>query len=576
MSAAARTLGRAMAAGLDDVVAEIATGRAAVREPYRLDPLLPLREGRIAVWDPDRLDAVPWNPWPNQEETIRSWINVDALAAGRLVLRNTHIEKSRQEGDTTSLAYAALWILTYWPVPLLVQHQDLGAVADPGLTYDSFFGKIKFMWERWPISIGRAPLRFTGGNQPVIRRLDEPTGFLAGEGQTADPGRGGRYAGAVIDEAARLRFDRQAQAALTRACPTGRVMLSTPMGEGNVYFELREKRPRGWLFLRHHWTDHPIYSAGLHAAALVDERSGAVVDEGDPDCSLCRGIVAGLPYDPNSDVAHRYPGRPTSPWYDEAVRELTDEQVAQELDIDYAASLVARVYPEYDSAVHLAETEVAYDPALRLEVAWDYGVAPTAGAIVQESPFDVRVIGDFEVWDATPETVDRILVDELRALGVGDNVINDRAIHVLCVGDPAGEARQQATGRPLVAEYRALGWNIVSRPARIASTVNAVKRLMRPGKPKPLIVSPRAHRFDRHAKGNRWPVDKQGNRRPDASEPVNDEHNHMMRAFAYLVHWKFPYTEDEEEAALAAARRAVTERESEGRIDPGLSYDTQF
>jgi hypothetical protein len=565
VSAAGRTLGRAALAGLDDVVADLAATRAVAREPYRLDPLLALAEGRIKVWDPDRLEAVPWEPWPNQIDSILSWIDVDGLADGRLRFRNVHVEKSRQEGDTTAFAYAVLWALTYWPVPLLVQHQDLGAVADPGLTYDSFFGKVKFMHERWPVTIGRAPLRFTGGNQPVIRRLDNETGFLAGEGQTADPGRGGRYAGAIIDEAARLRFDRQAQAALTRACPVGRVMLSTPHGEGNVYYELREKRPRGWLFLRHHWTDHPIYARGLHVAGEEPETCGA-----------CAGVVAGLPYDPNSDVAHRYPGRPTSPWYDDAVRELTDEQVAQELDIDYAASLVARVYPEYDSAVHLAPEEIPYDPALRLEVAWDYGVAPTAGAIVQESPFEIRVIGDFEVWDATPETVSRVLVDELRALGVSETVINDRSLHVLCVGDPAGEARQLATGRPLVAEYRALGWEIVSRPARIASTVNAVRRLLRPGKPKPLVVSPRAHRFDRHAKANRWPVDKQGNRKPDATEPVNDEHNHMMRAFAYLVHWKYPFTEDEEEAALASARRAAAEREDDGRIDSGLSYDTMF
>lgn len=562
-STSSAALGRAALAGLDDFVADLGTARLAAREPYRLDPLLPLRERRIAVWDPDRMEAVPWAPWPNQEESIVSWIDVDALAAGRLSLRNVHVEKSRQEGDTTSLAYAVLWILTYWPVPLLVQHQDLGAVCDSGPTYDSFFGKIRFMHERWPVSIGRAPLKFTGGTQPSIRRLDVETGFVAGEGQTPDPGRGGRYAGAVIDEAARLRFDRQAQAALTRACPTGRVMLSTPHGEGNVYYELREKRPRGWLFLRHHWTDHPLYSAGLHVAG------------DDPgSCVRCAGVVAGVAYDPNTDATHRYPGRPTSPWYDEAVRELTDEQVAQELDIDYAASLVARVYPEWDDAIHLAAEPVEYDPALRLELGWDYGIAPTAGVICQESPFDFRVIGDFEVWDATPETVARIVLDELRALGVSETVIADRALHLLNVGDPAGEARQQATGRPLVAEYRGLGFEIVSRPARIAPTVNAVKRLLRPGYPKPLIVSPRAHRFAKHAKGNRWPTDRQGNRIPDAREPVNDEHNHMMRAFAYLVHWKWPYVEDAEEEAFREARRAAVEARSDlGQIDPGLSYD---
>lgn len=570
---ARRTLGRAAIAGLDDVAADYRARVSSAREPYRRDPLLALREGRIAVWDPDRLAAVPWRPWPNQEQLISTWIDLALVddPEPRIGFRNVHVEKSRQEGDTTALAYAALWALNYWAVPLLVVHQDLGAVADPGLTYDSFMGKVKFMWERWPVEIGRAPLHFTGGNQPIVRRSDTETGFLAGEGQTPDPGRGGRYAGVVIDEAARLRYGRAAQAALSRACPVGRAMLSTPEGEGNVYYEIREKRPRGWIFLRHHWTEHPLYSRGLHVAG-ARARS----------CKPCRGVVKGLPYDPQSDATHRYPGKPTSPWYDDAVRELTDEQVAQELDIDYAASLVARVYAEWDDAIHVHQddegrpVEIPYDPALRIEVGWDYGIAPTAGVICQESPFEYRVIGDFEVWDATPETVDRVLRDELRALGVDERTlaISDQAI--LAVGDPAGEARQLATGRPLVADYRALGWSIVSQRASIASTVNSVKRLLSPGQPKPLRVSARASRFIRHVKGNRWPVDRAGNRKPDATEPINDEHNHMMRGFAYLVHHKWPYTVDVEEDALADARRAAVAREASGKLNPGLSYGMDF
>jgi hypothetical protein len=41
---------------------------------------------------------------------------------------------------------------------------------------------------------------------------------------------------------------------------------------------------------------------------------------------------------------------------------------------------------------------------------------------------------------------------------------------------------------------------------------------------------------------NRWPTDALGNRRLSATVPLDDEHNHMMRAFAYLVVAKFPPT----------------------------------
>src|SRR5262249_29662274 len=156
-----------------------------------------------------------------------------------------------------------------------------------------------------------------GGTQPIIRNRLSATSYLVGEGARPDPGRGGRYAGAVIDEAARIRFDREAHRALSRACPQGRVMLSTPKGEGNVYFRLRESEPRAWVFLRHHWSEHPVYADGLHLAG----ESAA--------CELCAGVEADTPWDPSEHETHRYPGKLTSPWYDEAVRELTDEDVAQ-------------------------------------------------------------------------------------------------------------------------------------------------------------------------------------------------------------------------------------------------------
>ncbi len=531
-------------------------------ERYRLDPLLPLREGKIKVWDPDHGESV-FRAWPHQEEDVVSWIDLESLVAGDIRFRNVHVEKSRQEGDTTAFAYAVLWALTYWPVPLLIQHQDLGSVADSGLTYGSFFGKVKFMWERWPVELGRAPLHFVGGNNPRIRRLDTPTGFLAGAGQTADPGRSGRFRGAIIDEAARLRWGRQAQAALTRAIPAGRVMLSTPFGEGNVYFELRDRRPRGWTFLRHHWTDHPIYSVGLHVAGSEPER-----------CVRCAATVAGERYDPHdADGPHRFEGRPTSPWYDDAVLELTDEQVAQELDIDYTASLTARVYPEFDPVLHVAERDIPYDPYLRIETYWDYGVHPTAVVICQEGPLELRVIGEVETTGIPPEAIAARVDEELRSLGVDQRTFGVRETW-LNVGDPSGQSRQLATGESLTSQYARQGYVISSSPARIRNTVDAVKRLLG-GQPKPLIVSPRCEDFIRHMKANRWKTDSQGNRRFDTDEPENDEHNHMMRAFAYGVHFKWPVPLVAD--SLAAARRPADYWEDDsGKIDPGLSYGMDF
>jgi hypothetical protein len=562
VSVAPGVLARAGLAGLADVRAEQAAARANAIAPYRLDPLRPVREGRIPVWDPDARAVVPWRIWPNQEESILAWIDVDMLAEGRLKLRKVHVEKSRQEGDTTAFAYAALWVLTYWPVPLFMQHADLDRVADSGFTYNSFFGKIKLLHDHWPAEIGRAPLAFIGGNRPLIRRTDMSVGYMVGAGQSADAARTGRYAGAIIDEAARITRDRQVRAAMSAAVPEGEVQLSTPNGEGNVYFELRETRPHGWTFLRHHWTDHPIYARGLHIAGSLPG-----------ECHRCDGVLSDVPYDPHEDETHRFPGKPTSDWYEDAIRDLTNEEVAQELDIDYTASLTARVYAEFDETIHVVREPIAWDPALRTEVAWDYGVAPTAGVICQESPMEQRVIGDFEVYDATPEIVDRVLRDELRALGVDERTLA-LPESFLCVGDPSGQQRQQTTARPLTSDYAELGWNIISQPAFVSSTINSVKRMLAPGQPKPLRVSPRAWRFIRHIKANRWRTDSRGQRIPDG--PLdNDEHNHMMRAFAYLIHFKWPWVEDDVEEALSLARREAYEAEHTGRLTT-IGYDFEF
>lgn len=551
-------------AGFEEVEQLRADRRRAVTEPYADDPILPLAEGHVRVFDPDRLQAVPFEPWEHQERLLRAWITDDFLA-GEGPLGNVHVEKSRQMGDTWALAYGCLWLLTYRDLPLLMTHERVDEVCDSGPTIDSFFGKVKFMYDEWPDVIGRAPLLFIGGAAPIIRNRASPQSYLAGEGARPDPGRGGRYAGVVIDEAARIRFDREAHRALARACPYGRVMLSTPKGEGNVYYRLRESRPRGWTFLRHHWSEHPIYATGLHVAG-----------EG-PDCDKCGGVEDGLGWRPDEDATHRYPGKLTSEWYDEAVRELTDEDVAAELDIDYAGSLVARVFPEFSAEVHVWDEPIAYDPALVIELGWDYGVAdPTSIVVCQESADDFRVIGELELRDSNPEEVVAGLAETLLGLGVEPRLLKSRThreSRIRSVGDPAGEARSIATNRPLVADYRRLGFPIASRQQPLAVTINAVRRLLM-GRPKPLRVSPDCFTFARHMKAWTWPTDTHGNRKPGASRPTHDEHSHLMDAFRYLVGSKWPAAPTERSVAHARARLLdYDERRDSGRLDASIGYD---
>lgn len=544
------TVRQAVQLGAGPVLERVRAESAANLEPYRRDPILFIR--RLKVWDPDERAFVPFEPWPHQVDLLGAWIDLDLLReSGRLIFRNTLVEKSRQMGDTVILAGACLWVVTHHDAPLLMQHQDLQEVSDSGPTWDSFFGKIHQMWKEQPWEIGKAPLKFIGGNNPIVRNTAHPAiRFITGEGQTPDPGRGGRYAAAILDEAARLRYDTAGQAALSRAAPEGRMMLSTPYGRGNVYFQLRESRPVGWRFVEHHWSQHPLYTRDVHVAAFAPSKDdpGGYAPQPTKEmrrtslrCRLCAGTVAGRTWTAANPEAHRFPGRLTSEWYEKAHAEMTREQVAEELDIDYTAALTARVYEEFDERVHVVP-DIPYDPSFGLEFSFDYGWDVTHVGIWQDAPTELRKIGEVEATETLPEEVGDDVRAVLRSLGVLPNeLLKEITRQCLSVGDPAGEGTQLNTGESLVIDYWRAGFSI-GNPGhqRVATTIKAMKRLL-DGRPKPVRYSRRGCPLTiLHMQQNRWPVDTTGKRRVGAQKPIDDEHNHACRADAYYVTYKYP------------------------------------
>jgi hypothetical protein len=538
--------------------AQLARLRAPIDERYARDPLAHLEDGHVLILgladdadDPDlvadddgvsvRLKRVAFEPYPHEVEVIRSWVDVDYLTrTGRARFNNLHEEKSRQMGMTWTAAWVLLWALTYHPETVgLVTHLKLGKVDDGGShnTTESIFGRIRFMAESttadggstWPEHMRPADrLRFRGGNDPDITNAF--TGArIVGSGATEDPARGGTYTHALVDEAARIPWGSSVQESLVRACPRGRFYNSTPRGKDNVYYELREPRRRGFIYLRHHWSQHPIYGQGAHVAGAEPGT-----------CELCANTNAGVEWNPADPQSHRYPGKLTSPWYDQAIIELTDEQVAQELDISYERSLEARVYPEFQADLHTIDY-VPYAPDVNVELSWDFGVDTTAVGIWQDYRDVLVKIGEYEAHDLAPEDVAAGLRTVLQDLGVPvAHTMPNFTREWFAIGDPAGEARQQATARSLIDDYRGLGFNITTQRQSIDRTIVALKRLLI-GRPKPVRYSRETCPLTiRHLEQNRWPTDRQGRRKPNVREPLNDQHNHMLRADAYYVCFKYP------------------------------------
>lgn len=496
-----------------------------------------------------KLRRVRLRLFPDQELTIRDWIDVDhLLATGELVFRNVLLEKSRQIGETWAVAGVICWALHYHPVAGLAINRDGARIDDGGErnTVDSLFGRVRYI-ER---HLDRAKLPGTSdrlifrpfSRDPAKIENQARGSFVIGEGQTDDPGRGSTYDFVAGDEFAFLLHTEKIHAALDEACPEGKLYFSTVNGDGNAHARLAKEKPAGWRYLRLHWSGHPVYSQGLHVAGDTTK------------CALCKGNRDGVRWNPNDPRAHRYPGKLTSPWYDRRVIGKTDEQVANELDIDRERSKAGRVYPEWSSDIHVADREIPYEAEhhARLELAGDPGLDATSILIFQDLPLELRMVGILECGhlfgtSGVASNVAAALRDYLRdELGVDEQLLTfDWTRRIYGILDPAGHNKETSTGKSYAQELRRNGFYFGKPPTRLVKTVGisiSSAKLLLEGHPKPLRVCPvKCEAFVEHVRENTWRVGPDGR-----VLGLNDDvHNHAMRAFAYYAVAKFPPPSEE-------------------------------
>ena len=497
---------------------------------------------------PAAIRTVKMTLFPDQEETVGNWIDLEHLAeTGELHFRNIALDKSRQIGETWAFMAAIVWALLFHTVRGLVMSLRDAEVQDQGWTIDSLFGRAKFIYEHLDKQMpGRGHFHFKpGGKDPATITNLARGSSVVGECQRDDPGRGKTYDFELVDEAAFIQHGERVYAALSEACKGGKALASTPYGDGNMHARIIDARPRGWRILRHHWSTHPLYSVGLHVAG---EKA---------DCALCEGNRQGISWNAENPQAHRFPGKLTSPWYDEAVLDKTASQVAQELDIDRAGALTARVYPEFSADVHVSPTLTLPPRFSAIELAWDFGSDTTAVVVCEDTPAAYLVHGVVKLGSNHGTSATASLVAAaIRAfcadvLGLpAENLTPNWTRRWYCVGDPAGGHAATPNSRPEFEEYRKVGFEIQAPPhrltARAETNIRAVQRLLL-GHPKPLLVSQAtADDFIIDVRNNVWPTDAVGNRRIGSTTPHDDAHNHSLRAFAYLVATKFEPPDERE------------------------------
>lgn len=513
---------------------------------YARDPLLWIDDN---VWFASKFDEgeerettrpVKAELYPGQREFLGAWIDLERLArTGELAFGNVLDEKSRQIGCTWALAAAIRWLLGFSQANGAYIHESQTEVVDGGWTVDSFFGRVKFIDEHLD-TIAIPPGNEVTYKPPSAGRaylLSQTGARVRGEVRRDNPGRGTTLDFVIVDEAAHVTHGELVHASLDDACRQGKLYTSTVNGDENFHARLCDARPAGWTYLRQHWSEHPVYGVGVHVAGSDSD-----------GCAACAATQAGEPWSHASPVPHRYPGRLTSPWYDRAVIGKTDEQVASELDIDRGGALSGRVYPEFENAVHVVAEGIELDPAIPLELAFDFGLDMAPCLVIQNGPYAVDVVGIVEGGDLVGSSgVAADFGPAIRAyLGelLGHEVSAEFTLGLRAIGDPSEQHRSTTTGAPKIAEWRRAGFVIEPPPAALTNPVStgigAVKLLLG-GKPKPLrVCGVKAGEFATHMRNNVWPTDAAGNRRIGATKPLDDRHNHAPTALRYWLLATYP------------------------------------
>lgn len=261
-------------------------------------------------------------------------------------------EKSRGVGFTWVELALRLWSWLFkdaWSVLIGAVTED--DVDDGGQTasHESLFGKLRYLLDhlpRWMRDELLGPLWKQASYNKIgfLRNPLKPRNLLVGKHFGDMFGRGHRYSEAFGDEIAHAEKFKNADTSLkqtTNRFDGG----STPKGKHTFHYQLM----RGELaVVRHtlHWSEHP-----------------------------------------ELDLA----------WYNEQRQHMTDEAIAQELDIDYEGSAGARVLPEVRVATHfLAHKDplpnvyrdgrhlydgTLYDPALPLHPVIDPGISDALSCV---------------------------------------------------------------------------------------------------------------------------------------------------------------------------------------------------
>lgn len=353
------------------------------------------------------------------------------------------VEKCRKLGLTWLVLVIILWGWHFKQWDVLVGSRKAEEVDKRG-DMGTLFQKLRFMIERLPDWLFGAKLDHYSDK---VMLLIHPThsAQIVGEGNNPDFGRSDRKKVAFLDEFTSWeQTDRQAWQGLS-ATVKCRIAVSTPNTRGvNCFFYqiVQDYKKKNRPVLSLSWKLNPIFARSIRP----------VVDR---------------------DAAFSIGEKETSPWLENEISRATDRQsVAQEILINYEASMVGKVFGEFKYEEQVRD-DVHYDPNLPLYVAIDFGLDTTALLWIQ------------------PDTQNNLfyIIDEYQNDGSGDgdniyhyiNIIESKEYRTaIYYGDPhSGENRSLTSGQSNANILRRAGLIFHSQRTGVSNRITAARNILK-------------------------------------------------------------------------------------------------
>ena len=263
------------------------------------------------------------------------------------------LEKSRQMGVSWLFCAIALWWWLFhdWKILFLSQKEDF---VDKLGDMQSLFQKIRFMTAKLPKWM--LPKDFSIDKHMPRLRIYKPdnsgTWSITGESASTNAGTGGTYKMIFLDEFSKMQNARSINTAVQAASVGSIIYNGTPLGKFNEHYKMRKLALKKQMkMIRLHWKLNPMY---------------------------------------------------TDEWFITKTRGMLPEDIAQEYEINYEASVTGRVYPNFANMPtgDCIFGKFEYDPYLPLYVAIDNshgGQDKHAIIIAQVTPiWKIRIIDSYE------------------------------------------------------------------------------------------------------------------------------------------------------------------------------------